>query len=94
MTDFRPMVEFDDGEKRLKCVKNSVTVMYGLDSLQQADRYSHEDFGGSVLTGFGDKYRAEGDTREERIRNAVERADVIPDSIRERLEDLDMEVEV
>lgn len=94
MTDKRPMVETGDGRIRLKCVKNSVTVMYGVDALQQADRYGHEDVETTVLTGFGDKYYPEGETHEDRIRNAVEQADVIPERVREQLEGLEMEVDL
>lgn len=94
MTDKRPMVETGDGRIRLKCVKNGVTVMYGVDALQQADRYGHEDVETTVLTGFGDKYYPEGETHDDKIRNAVELADVIPERVREQLEGLEMRVDL
>ena len=88
MTDMRPVYESEDGANRMKCVKNSVTVMYGVDALQQADRYKDSETGETVLIGFGDKYYPEGDTRSERIENAVERADVIPDRVKDSLDSM------
>jgi hypothetical protein len=88
MTDKRPIYESENGVNRMKCVKNSVTVMYGVDALQQADRYEDSETGESVLVGFGDKYRPEGDTRMDRIKAAVERADVIPERVQDTLDSM------
>lgn len=88
MTDTRPIHETENGVNRMKCVKNSVTVLYGVDALQNADRYKDEETGDTFLTGFGDKYYPEGETRAERVEKAVERADVIPERVAERLDDM------
>lgn len=88
MTDRRPIFENEDGLNRMNCVKNSVTVLYGVDALQQADRYEDPESGNSILTGFGDKFYPEGDTREERVKEAVSRADVIPERVKESLDDM------
>lgn len=88
MTDTRPIFETEDGVNRMRCVKNSVTVMYGVDCLQQCDRYEDPETGNSILKGFGDKFYPDGETRGERVEKAVERADVVPERVAERLDEL------
>lgn len=91
MTDKRPIFETENGVNRMKCVKNGVTVMYGIDMLQDADRYKDTETGKTVLVGFGEKYRAAGETREERIENAVRAADVIPERVKESLDGMEVD---
>ena len=88
MTDTRPIHETEDGMNRMNCVKNGVTVLYGVDALQQCDRYEDKETGETVLIGFGDKYYPDGETRAERVEKAVERADVIPERVKESLDDM------
>jgi len=88
MTDTRPIHETENGVNRMNCVKNSVTVLYGVDALQNADRYEDTETGETVLIGFGDKYYPDGDTRSERIEKAVERADVIPERVQSTLDEM------
>lgn len=88
MTDKRPIHETESGANRMRCVKNGVKILYGVDSLQSADRYEDSETGDTFLIGFGEKIRPSATSREERVRKAVERADVILEESKERLDEL------
>lgn len=91
MTDKRPIHETENGGSRLKCVKSNVKVLYGVNALQNAVRYKDEKTGDTFLTDFGEKYHVSGDTASERVRKAVETADVIPELVAERLDELEVD---
>jgi len=91
MTNTRPIHEHAEGITRLKPVKNGVTLMYGVDSLQQCDRYECPECGDTMLLGFGQKRRPTAETREERIEKAVEEADVIPERVKESLSEMEVD---
>lgn len=91
MTDIRPIHETSDGVNRMKCVKNGVKILYGVSSLQSADRYEDPETGDTFLMGFGEKIRPSATSKEERIEKAVERADVIPEHCKERLDEMGVE---
>ena len=88
MTDKRPIHETESGVNRMKCVKNGVKILYGVSSLQSADRYEDSETGDTFLMGFGEKIRPSATSSKERIEKAVERADVIPEESKERLDEL------
>jgi len=88
MTDERPIHETGSGVNRMKCVKNGVKILYGVDSLQSADRYRDPETGDTVLLGFGEMIRPSAITHQDRVEKAVERADVIPERVKDRLDEI------
>lgn len=91
MTDMRPIHETESGVNRMECVENGVKILYGVDSLQSADRYRDPVTGDTVLMGFGEKIRPSASSQQDRILKAVERADVIREHCKDRLDEMGVE---